>query len=127
MVMSKSKKNILVVDDEPMWLDILSTELKAAGHHVKQASSGAEALSTLASYKPDLIFTDLRMPDMNGFELVEEIKKNPAVASTPVVFLSAIDDFHAKKVARDLGAVDFLPKPFDRSDVTDLLAKYLSS
>lgn len=119
------KKRILLVDDEPMWLETLAQALDNQGFEVRKANSGSEALATLGNYHPDLILSDVRMPEMNGFELLESIKRLPAVASTPVVFLSAIEDFHAQKVARDLGAVGYLPKPFDRDDVLSVLAKFL--
>ncbi|HEY4612498.1 MAG TPA: response regulator [Bacteroidota bacterium] len=118
-------KNILVVDDEPAWLSAVSMVLQSRGYLVQSATSGAEALKTLAIFKPDLILSDVRMPDMNGFDFLDSVKKNPAVASTPVVFLSAIDDFHARKVARDLGAADYIIKPVDEQDMLSALEKYL--
>lgn len=119
------KKRILVVDDEPMWLETLAQTLDTQGYEVRKANSATEALAALGNYRPDLILSDVRMPEMNGFELLESIKRLPALAETPVVFLSAIEDFHAQKVARDLGAVGYLPKPFDKDDVLSMLAKYL--
>jgi CheY-like chemotaxis protein len=65
------------------------------------------------------------MPDMNGFDLLDRIRKLPENSTTPVVFFSAIDDFHAKKVARDLGAAACLPKPYDQRDVVSVLEQYL--
>lgn len=120
-----STKQILIVDDEPVWLKVLKQLLQTKGYVVKEASSGADALSTLQSYEPDLILLDVRMPDMNGFDLLEHIKKLPRLADKPVVFVSAMDDFHAKKVARDLGAADYILKPIDEREVSDVLAKYL--
>lgn len=120
-----NRKRILVVDDEPVWLDMLAQTLNSQGYEVKKAASGSEALTTLGTYKPDLILSDVRMPEMNGFEFLENIKQLPQHASTPVVFLSAIEDFHAQKVARDLGAVGYLPKPFDKDDVISVLEQFL--
>lgn len=120
-----STKNILIVDDEPVWLKVLKQLLQTKGYVVKEASSGADALSTLQTYEPDLILLDVRMPDMNGFDLLEHIKKLPRLADKPVVFVSAMDDFHAKKVARELGAADYILKPIDEREVSDVLAKYL--
>jgi CheY-like chemotaxis protein len=118
-------KQILIVDDEPVWLKVLTQMLQTKGYTVKEAASGADALNTLKSYEPDLILLDVRMPDMNGFDLLDHIKKLPKVSNKPVVFVSAMDDFHAKKVARELGAADYLLKPIDEKEVSNVLAKYL--
>ncbi len=119
------KRQILLIDDEPAWLTSVVQLLKEEGFEVRGAQSGAEALKVLAKYHPDLILSDLRMPDMNGFDFLEIIKTLPRMKSTPVVFLSAIDDFHAKKVAKDLGAVDCIAKPFHIGDIIPSLQKYL--
>jgi DNA-binding response OmpR family regulator len=65
------------------------------------------------------------MPEMNGFDLVDFLKRQPNTASTPVIFFSAIDDYDARKVARTLGAVDFLVKPFNEDEVSTILSKHL--
>lgn len=121
----KRKKHILVIDDEPAWLKITSHILRTHGYDVLTAGSGAEALKALTNFKPDLIFSDVRMPDMNGFDLVDSLKRNPVTSSTPVIFFSAIDDYDARKVARTLGAVDYLIKPFNEDDVNSVLSKHL--
>lgn len=118
-------KQILIVDDEPVWLRVLTQLLQTKGYTVREAMSGADALNTLKSYEPDLILLDVRMPDMNGFDLLDHIKKLPNLASKPVVFVSAMDDFHAKKVARELGAADYILKPIDETEVNNVLEKYL--
>ncbi len=121
----KGRRHILVVDDEPAWLGAVSMVLQSKGYEVKAVTNGAEALAALVQFKPDLILSDVRMPDMNGFDFLDRIKKNPAIASIPVVFLSAIDDFHARKVARELGAADYIIKPIDEQDMISALEKYL--
>jgi YesN/AraC family two-component response regulator len=78
----------------------------------------------LKQYTPDLILSDIRMPDMNGFDLLQHVKKLPATASTPIVFFSAIDDIDARKTAKQLGALDYIVKPFDEQEVSTVLAKY---
>jgi CheY-like chemotaxis protein len=121
----KRKKHILVIDDEPAWRKITSHILRNHGYDVLTAGSGAEALKALATFRPDLIFSDVRMPDMNGFDLVDNLKSNPATSSTPVIFFSAIDDYDARKMARTLGAVDYLIKPFNEEEVSSVLSKHL--
>ncbi|MBF8293784.1 MAG: glgP [Bacteroidetes bacterium] len=119
------KKQILVVDDEPAWLKSVTHVLKKQGYQVKGVQTAAEALALLVKYRPDLIVSDLRMPDMNGFDLLDKIRHLPKISSTPVVFFSAIDDFHAKEVARELGATACLLKPYDENDLYTILKQYL--
>lgn len=119
------KKQILVVDDEPAWLKSVTHVLKKQGYQVKGVQTAAEALALLVKYRPDLIVSDLRMPDMNGFDLLDKIRHLPKISSTPVVFFSAIDDFHAKEVARELGATACLLKPYDENDLYTVLKQYL--
>jgi CheY-like chemotaxis protein len=121
----KSKKHILVIDDEIAWLKITSHILQRNGYDVRTARSGAEALKALASFKPDLILSDVRMPDMNGFDLVDNLKQMPKTSSTPIIFFSAIDDYDARKIARSLGAADYLVKPFNEDEVSSVLSKHL--
>jgi CheY-like chemotaxis protein len=123
--MIKNKKHILVIDDEPTWLQITSHILRECGYTVRTAGSGADALEALGSFKPDLILSDVRMPGMNGFDLVDNLKRLPNSASTPVIFFSAIDDYDARRVARTLGAVDYLVKPFNEDEVSSVLSKHL--
>ena len=106
-------------------MKITSHILRNHGYDVLTAGSGAEALKALTSFRPDLIFSDVRMPDMNGFDLVDNLKRNPATSSTPIIFFSAIDDYDARKVARTLGAADYLIKPFNEEEVSSVLSKHL--
>ncbi len=115
------KKHILVIDDEPSWQVLLQRYLEKKGFVVKTAGSATEALQTLSSYKPDLIMSDIRMPDMNGFDFLHTLKEQPQLASTPVVFLSGIDDFDARQVARTLGAAGYMVKPLNEQDIDSLL------
>jgi CheY-like chemotaxis protein len=117
-------RHILVIDDEPVWLSVFQQYLQKGGYTVVTARSGAEALQALASFTPDIIFSDVRMPDMNGFDLVETIKLRPTTRTTPVVFVSAIDDYDARRVARDVGAAEYLVKPIDEKDLGAVLLRH---
>lgn len=123
--MTNTKKQILVVDDEPAWLKVLAYFLENRGYEVKSVSSGVEALAEVRTYHPDLILSDVRMPVMNGFDFLSNLRKLPETATTPVVFFSAIDDYDARKTARDLGAADYIVKPFDQDEVASVLHKHL--
>ncbi len=123
--MGKGKKNILVIDDEPSWLKVLRYFLENKGYAVKTVASAGEALQALQTYHPDIILSDVRMPEMNGFDFLDTIRKTPDVSSTPVIFFSAIDDYDARKTAKDLGAADYIVKPFDQEEVASVLHKHL--
>jgi CheY-like chemotaxis protein len=116
--MKKSKpRTILLVDDEPMWLDAMSLILRDEGYKAITVTSGEEALLKLEKRKPDLIMTDVRMPVMNGFDLYQRIRENPKLAGVPVVFMSSIDDYYAKRTAKELGADGYLTKPSFTEDL----------
>ncbi len=123
--MAKTKKHILVVDDEPAWLQILAYILRKKGYEVREESSAAAALETLKSYKPDMIVSDVRMPDMDGFDFLGHVRRSRKHSKTPFVFISAIDDEDSKGAARDLGATDYLTKPFNEDDVVRILSQHL--
>lgn len=125
--MPKSKKHILVVDDEPAWLKILSYILRKKGYEVREESSATDALKTLKEYKPDLIVSDVRMPDMNGFDFLDRVKQSRKNFGTPFVFVTAIDDYDSRKAAHDLGATDYLTKPFNEEEVVGILSKYIDA
>ena len=123
--MAEPKKHILVVDDEPTWIKVLRYFLESRGYDVQSVGSATEALTALRSYHPDLILTDVRMPEMNGFDLLAKLRTIPGVSATPVIFFSAIDDYDARKTARELGAADYIVKPFDQDEVASVLHKHL--
>lgn len=124
--MAKSKKQILIVDDEPAWVKALSLLLRKQGYEVLEATNGRDALVTLSGSKPDLILSDVRMPDMNGFDFLDQVRRTSKNSKTPVIFLSAVDDYDARKAAKDLGAVDYLVKPFDEKDMLSVLSRHLT-
>jgi len=110
-------KLILVVDDEPQITRMLRASLQSSGYEVLIANNGAEAYTRFTSNRPDLIITDLAMPEMNGIELTEAIRK---VSQTPIIVLSVRDSDQMKVTALDEGADDYLTKPFS---MPELLAR----
>ncbi len=122
------RRTVFLIDDESSWLQAISGLLKQEGFRVIAAESGEDALTKLKKQKPDLILSDVRMPVMNGFDFYEQVKSNPTLASVPFVFMSSIDDFDAKKVARELGADDYVEKPYNtgemKSIVRDLFLRF---
>ena len=110
-----SAYTILVVDDEPPILRFLRASLAAAGHRVVTAEDAEGALAAVADEKPDVVILDLGLPDRSGFDVISEVRKNSA---TPIIILSARSDERSKVEALDLGADDYIGKPFGIAELT---------
>lgn len=110
-------KRILVVDDEPQITRMLRASLQSSGYEVLIANNGTQAYERLIADRPDLVITDLAMPEMNGIELTQAIR---GVSQIPIIVLSVRDSDQMKVLALDEGADDYLTKPFS---VPELLAR----
>ncbi|EFO80202.1 signal transduction histidine kinase [Oscillochloris trichoides DG-6] len=108
---------ILVVDDQPRSQMALSSLLEPEGYRLAFASSGPEALAQMRLIAPDLILLDVMMPDMDGFEVCERIRADPAFATIPVVMVTALDDQESLLRGIRSGADDFVTKPFNRTEL----------
>jgi len=106
--------NILVVDDEPANIDILLGILSPF-YHVKVAPSGPIALKIAKQHTPDLILLDIMMPDMDGFEVCEQLKSDPILSQIPVIFVTALTQGESEEKGFELGAVDYITKPVSPS------------
>jgi len=106
---------VLVVDDEPPILRFLRTSLSAAGHVVATAENAGAALAAMRTEKPDMVILDLGLPDRSGFEVITTIRKTSTV---PIIVLSARSDERSKVEALDLGADDYIGKPFGMAELT---------
>ncbi|MEG3987403.1 adenylate/guanylate cyclase domain-containing protein [Microcoleus sp. S28C3] len=118
--------NILVVDDKPDNVRLLSTILTAQGYQVRKALNGQRAIATVQEFPPTLILLDVMMPEMNGYEVCAKLKTSPKTSSIPVIFLSALDDVVDKVKAFDVGAVDYITKPFNSKEVLARVANQLT-
>jgi serine phosphatase RsbU (regulator of sigma subunit) len=108
-----TKPHILIVDDEPFNVDYLEQELEEADHETSVAANGQEALDEVQRHAPDLILLDIMMPVMDGFEVLSRLKANPATRDIPVIVVSAQNDLRSVVRGIQLGAEDYLPKPFE--------------
>ena len=108
---------ILIVDDVPTNLDVICQTLSDAGFDVAIATSGKRALQQIERERPDLILLDIMMPGMDGFETCQHLKANPLTADIPVIFMTALADAESKVKALELGAVDYITKPFQEVEV----------
>ena len=123
--MSSGKGEILVVDDESDALALLTSILTEEGYRVRPADSGSLALASVATSPPDLILLDMHMPDMDGLEACRQLKARKESREIPVVFVSGFADADARVGALDLGAVDFVTKPFNRAELLARLRTHL--
>lgn len=108
---------ILAVDDTPASLKLLTDILKAEGYEVRSAINGSLALQSALSNPPDLVLLDIRMPEMDGFEVCRRLKAAPETREVPVIFVSAMSDMDEKLQGFDLGAVDYVTKPYQRQEL----------
>jgi CheY-like chemotaxis protein len=114
--------NVLIADDEPMTRSLLRRVLtRDCGCTVSEAADGLAALSSCGTTRPDLIITDLRMPVMDGIELIEALRQVPALAAVPVVMMTAARDQEPVHRAIELGVTDYLLKPLQADRVADRL------
>ncbi len=109
--------DILIVDDTPQNLRLLSTILTEQGYAVRKALNGEMALKSAFAAPPDLILLDIKMPDMNGYEVCDQLKADSRTQAIPIIFISALDDVLDKVRAFTIGGVDYITKPFQCEEV----------
>ncbi|WP_193199695.1 response regulator [Nostoc sp. MG11] len=114
---NQHKGNILVVDDTPDNLRLLSAMLSAQGFEVRKALNGKLALIACQMLLPDVILLDINMPGMDGYQVCQQLKSNSKTCEVPVIFISALDDVLDKVKAFDVGGVDYITKPFYGAEV----------
>ncbi|MBT8332753.1 MAG: response regulator [Deltaproteobacteria bacterium] len=114
---NSAEETILLVDDNPTNLQLLFETLDGRGYKLLIAKDGKTALSIAAKAKPNIILLDIMMPEIDGYEVCRQLKSDPATAEIPVIFLSALTDTKDKVHGLDLGAVDYVTKPFQPDEV----------
>ncbi|MGE5177074.1 MAG: response regulator transcription factor [Hyphomicrobiales bacterium] len=120
-----SKGKILVVDDEIYIVHILDFSLGMEGYEVVTALDGEQALEKLKTEKPDLIVLDIMMPKVDGYEVCKAVKGNPETAQIPVILLSAKGRTVDQKVGFDVGADDYITKPFSPRKLVERINQLL--
>ena len=110
-----SECTVLIVDDTEANIDILMEILEE--YDLVVAMDGESALEAAEEEPPALILLDVLMPDIDGFEVCKRLKSSPETATVPIIFLSALSEDEEKQKGMDLGAVDFITKPFDPSEI----------
>ena len=111
------KADILIVDDKPNNLRLLSTALTEWGYEVRCVTNGPMALASARRVIPDLVLLDIKMPDMDGYEVCQQLKADQLTCQVPVIFLTASNEMWDKVKAFDVGGVDYIAKPFQIEEV----------
>ena len=123
---NSSKGTILIVDDTPANLHLLSRMLTQRGHKARAVNSGARALAAIEANHPDLILLDIMMPEMSGYEVCEKLKADEHTRDIPIVFISALDATENKIKAFTAGGVDYITKPFQIEEVSARVKAHLT-
>lgn len=118
--------SVLIIDDEPRITAALMVRLEAHGYQVFHAINGLAGVEAAAMHHPDAVVLDIRMPDIDGYETSMRIKRLPGLADTPIIFLSADTRDPSRLRAIEAGAVEFLTKPYEASDVLEAVERAVS-
>ncbi|HTR82064.1 MAG TPA: response regulator [Bacteroidota bacterium] len=119
-------KRVFVVDDEDFMRESIVQVLRLAEYEVDEAQNGREALARLASFNPDLIISDVNMPELDGFGLLKELRKSERTADIPFIFLTGAIDRSSQREGMLLGADDYITKPFEQDDLIKAVELRLS-
>ena len=122
----KAATKVLVIDDSNTIRRSAEIFLKQGGHEVVLAEDGFDALSKLSDYQPDLVFCDILMPRLDGYQTCAIIKRNPQFAHVPVIMLSSKDGLFDKARGRMVGSQDYLTKPFTKDQLLQAVQQHRS-
>lgn len=123
---TEAKGNLLIVDDQPANLRLLAAMLVDQGYKVRSAISGQLALTATRAAAPDMILLDISMPEMNGYEVCEQLKADEDIRDIPVIFISALGEVQDKVKAFTVGGVDYITKPFQVAEVLARVETHLA-
>ncbi|HSE40704.1 MAG TPA: response regulator [Acidobacteriota bacterium] len=118
---------ILLVDDDPTNLQILHQVLGGRGYKLIIAKSGEDALKIAERMKPHLVLLDIMMPGIDGYETCKRLKENPETSNAAIIFLSAMDNPEDQKKGLEMGAIDFIQKPFESDHVIATVQTYFTT
>ncbi|MGF1642523.1 MAG: sigma-54-dependent transcriptional regulator [Thiotrichales bacterium] len=124
--MDSDAATILIVDDDPLSVDLLEQELAESGYRTRAVRSGEEALALAAGIQPDLVLLDILMRGIDGYETCQRLKRDEATRATPVIFLTALVETFDKVRAFRSGGVDYVTKPFDSEELLARVATHLA-
>jgi CheY-like chemotaxis protein len=119
-------RTVLIADDEPEILDLMRMMLEWENYTVVETRDGEQCLEQARALKPDLILSDVRMPNMTGIEVLEHLQADPELAGIPVIMLSVVTTLPQVQTALEKGAIAYLPKPFEMREMARLVSQVLS-
>jgi len=117
---------VLMIDDEPVFYKMALSVLKTRGYEVEYARNGKDGLAAIASFQPEIIIADMRIPDISGFEILQYVRRDPRYQHIPVIFVTSVKTLEDKLKAFELGVDDYLIKPFEPEELAarlDILAR----
>ncbi len=108
---------ILLIDDEPIFYKMIDHALKPSGYILEYAKTGMDGLKAVSIFNPDVIIVDVRLPDVDGFEVVKRLRRSPRYSGIPILFLTSQNELNTKLKAFEIGADDYLVKPFQPEEL----------
>jgi CheY-like chemotaxis protein len=121
-----SKGTVLVVEDQAPFRDFLELTLSKLGFEVVTAITGKIAIQRAREHNPDIIFLDVMLPDMDGYQICNALRDEPSLSLKPIVFISALGTQKHIDRAMAAGATDYLVKPLGMDDIKDIVAQYIT-
>jgi CheY-like chemotaxis protein len=118
---------VLVVDDDPDMVMVLGLLMKANGITALTATGGVEGLEKARADKPDVILLDIMMPDMDGYEVIKELRSDESTKGIPVIFVTARTDAEHRERAESLGADGYVTKPYERNSLMEVIRRVAGS
>ena len=120
-----SNAKVLIIDDEAFILNLLKNGLLENGYDVVTANNGFEGILAVEEQQPDVVITDIMMPRLTGLEFLKALKNNPDTAHVPVILISAMDQADMVQQGLDMGAIDYITKPFKINEIIGKLRHHL--
>jgi CheY-like chemotaxis protein len=120
------EKRILIADDDPVILRLIQVNLELEGYEVLTANNGQEAVDIATAELPDLVILDIMMPRLDGYQACQKLKEGATTTNLPVIFLSAKAQQGDIEKGKSFGVVDYLTKPFDPSELLEVVERHIS-
>src|SRR5215208_8076986 len=108
---------VLLIDDEQFYYKLIRNTLKAADYELEYAKSSSEGLARIPSFEPEMLIIDLKLPEIDGFEILARLRRDPKFSYVPVIVITSKDELSEKLKAFELGADDYLVKPFQPEEL----------
>jgi adenylate cyclase len=124
--MTNEPIHILIVDDDDLARLEIAHSIERQGHTVSQAQNGTQALGMLRAEEFDIVLLDLLMPEVDGFEVLQQIKADIKLSAIPVIVITSVGDSESAERSKGLGAIDYFTKPVDHQQLTHRISSVLS-